>query len=144
MYIWAIWTMMCVSRCHIWTHLDGPSGRWPWPGRAAALPVWSDLTLNFQSEFAFQCKLWPARLPGDERVSDRGLHSRQELALKNKLVPISTLQRTGFSSTALAESYDRGSWAASVSDAGNFEAAVTTNIMSEQAGGYAVEKSHGR
>ena len=116
---------------------DGPLAR-----SGGALPVWSVLTLNFQSEFAFRCKLWPARLAGDEHGSDRGLRSRPALASKNKLVPISTLQRAGFSSTAKAESYDRGSWAASVSDAGNFEAVVTTYIMSELTGGYAAEESH--
>ena len=142
MPIWAIWMDMCVPRWPVEAHLDGPSGRRSRPGLAAALPVWSDLTLNFQSEFAFQCKLWPARVAGDERGSDRGLRSRPALVSKNKLVPISTLQRTGFSSYALAESYDRGSWAASVSDAGNFEAVVTAYIMSEQAGGYAAEESH--
>ena len=43
----------------------------------------------------------------------------------------------------VAESYDPGSWAASVSDAGNFKAddIVTADIISEQAGGYAVEGS---
>ena len=49
---------------------DGPPAR-----SGGALPVWSDLTLNFQSEFAFRCKLWPARLVGDEHGSDRGLRS---------------------------------------------------------------------
>ena len=64
---------------------------------------------EFSIEFAFRCKLWPARLAGDEREPDRDLHSRPALVSKNKLVPFSALQRKGFSSTALAESNDRGS-----------------------------------
>ena len=79
-------------------------------------------------------------MAGDERVSDRGLRSRPALVSKNKLVPISTLQRAGFTSTAKAESYDRGSWAASVSDAGNFEVVVTAYFMSDQEEGDAAEE----
>ena len=51
--------------------------------------------------------LLPARLSGDERGSGRGLHSRPDRASKYKLVPISTLQRTGFTSTAVRHACGR-------------------------------------
>ena len=83
-------------------------------------------------------------MAGDERVSDRGLHYRPALASKNKLVPISTLQPTGFPSNAVAESYDQGSWAASVSQTGTFDTDVTTYniIRCDQTGGYTAKESH--